>query len=62
MHILKNMLLVVFVLLLSSMKGEAQTAKSNIPSGFPKHTVFSAGDNNVNSTPVRDKILFIKSW
>lgn len=57
MHILKNMLLVVFVLLLSSMKGEAQTAKSNIPSGFPKHTVFSAGDNNVNSYRIPSLIV-----
>ena len=54
------MLLVVFVLLLSSMKGEAQTAKSNIPSGFPKHTAFSAGDDNVNFPDHPNKVISLR--
>ena len=57
MSILKNMLVVVAMLLLSSSKGEAQTSMSEKPSDFPKYTVFSAGENNVNSYRIPSLIV-----
>lgn len=51
------MLVVVAMLLLSSSKGEAQTSMSEKPSDFPKYTVFSAGENNVNSYRIPSLIV-----
>ena len=49
MHILKNLFIVVFLSFLFSIKGEAQTTEQSDFSGLKKCTVFSAGDDNVNS-------------
>ena len=49
MRILKSILLAGLMLLFSCMKGEAQAGAKNTFSEFPKYTVFSAGDDNVNS-------------
>ncbi|QIU95628.1 sialidase family protein [Bacteroides faecium] len=49
MRILKSILLAGLMLLFSCMKGEAQSGAKNTFSEFPKYTVFSAGDDNVNS-------------
>ena len=49
MCIMKNILFAGLMLFFSCMKGEAQSgAKKKFPE-FPKYTVFSAGDDNVNS-------------
>ena len=49
MCISKSILLAGLMLLFSYMKGEAQSNTKNTFSEFPKYTVFSAGDDNVNS-------------
>lgn len=49
MCILKNILFAGLMLLFSCMKGEAQPGAKTTFSEFPKYTVFSAGDDNVNS-------------
>lgn len=49
MHILKNLFIVVFLSFLFSIKGEAQTTEQSDFSELKKCTVFSAGDDNVNS-------------
>lgn len=49
MHILKQTFLVSFLFLLSFARGGAQTVSQENISGLTKYTVFSAGDNDVNS-------------
>lgn len=49
MCIMKNILFAGLMLFFSCMKGEAQSGAKNIFPEFPKYTVFSAGDDNVNS-------------
>ena len=49
MHILKQTFLVNFLFLLSFARGGAQTVSQENISGLTKYTVFSAGDNDVNS-------------
>lgn len=49
MCILKNILLAGLMLLFSCMEGEAQSGLKRGFSKFSKYTVFSAGDDNVNS-------------
>ena len=48
MYILKNLFIVVWLLLLFSIRGEAQTTE-HLGSPELKYTVFSAGDENVDS-------------
>lgn len=49
MPILKNIFFIGILLLLSVTRGEAQPTSLNKTSEFTKYTVFSAGDDNVNS-------------
>lgn len=49
MYILKNILFTGLMLFFLCMEGRAQSGAKNIFSEFPKYTVFSAGDENVNS-------------